>query len=128
MQLTADVDLVEVARHLPYLHELGVDWVYLSPVLAAEPGSEHGYDVARHDREDPERGGATGLELLAGAAHGLDMGLLVDIVPNHVGVATPAAGDLVVGPARARSRLPLRDVLRRRLGGRGRAAPAARRG
>jgi len=89
VQLTSEVDLVEVARWLPYLHDLGVDWVYLSPVLAAEPGSEHGYDVAVHDREDPDRGGAAGLELLSAAAHGLDMGVLVDIVPNHVGVANP---------------------------------------
>ena len=89
LQLTADFDLFEAARRLPYLHELGVDWVYLSPVLAAESGSEHGYDVAVHTREDPERGGATGLEVLSSVAHGLDMGVLVDIVPNHVGVATP---------------------------------------
>ena len=60
LQLTAEFDLFEAARRLPYLHDLGVDWVYLSPVLAAEPGSQHGYDVAVHTREDPERGGATG--------------------------------------------------------------------
>ncbi|MDX6375248.1 MAG: (1-_4)-alpha-D-glucan 1-alpha-D-glucosylmutase, partial [Nocardioidaceae bacterium] len=89
LQLTPDFDLFEAARRLPYLHDLGVDWVYLSPVLASEPGSEHGYDVAEHSREDPERGGAAGLELLAAATHGLDMGVLVDIVPNHVGVANP---------------------------------------
>ncbi len=89
LQLTADFDLFEAARRLPYLHDLGVDWVYLSPVLAAEAGSEHGYDVAVHTREDPERGGASGLEALAAIAHGLDMGVLVDIVPNHVGVASP---------------------------------------
>jgi (1->4)-alpha-D-glucan 1-alpha-D-glucosylmutase len=89
LQLTSDFDLFEAARRLPYLHDLGVDWVYLSPLLAAEAGSEHGYDVAVHTREDPERGGATGLEALASVAHGLDMGVLVDIVPNHVGVASP---------------------------------------
>jgi (1->4)-alpha-D-glucan 1-alpha-D-glucosylmutase len=89
LQLTSDFDLFEAARRLPYLHDLGVDWVYLSPLLAAEPGSEHGYDVAVHSREDPERGGSTGLEVLASVAHGLDMGVLVDIVPNHVGVAGP---------------------------------------
>jgi (1->4)-alpha-D-glucan 1-alpha-D-glucosylmutase len=89
LQLTSDFDLFEAARRLPYLHDLGVDWVYLSPVLAAEAGSEHGYDVAVHSREDPERGGATGLEVLSAVAHGLDMGVLVDIVPNHVGVASP---------------------------------------
>jgi len=89
LQLTAELDLFEAARRLPYLHDLGVDWVYLSPVLAAEPGSEHGYDVAVHTREDPERGGAAGLERLATTAHALGMGVLVDIVPNHVGVASP---------------------------------------
>ncbi|HET6939840.1 MAG TPA: malto-oligosyltrehalose synthase [Nocardioides sp.] len=89
LQLSSDFDLFEAARRLPYLHDLGVDWVYLSPLLAAEPGSEHGYDVAVHTREDPERGGSTGLEVLASVAHGLGMGVLVDIVPNHVGVASP---------------------------------------
>ncbi|HEX5087582.1 MAG TPA: malto-oligosyltrehalose synthase [Nocardioides sp.] len=89
LQLTSDFDLFEAARRLPYLHELGVDWVYLSPLLAAEAGSDHGYDVAVHTREDPERGGSSGLEALASVAHGLDMGVLVDIVPNHVGVANP---------------------------------------
>jgi len=89
LQVSRDFDLDAASRVLPYLHDLGVDWVYLSPLLAAEPGSEHGYDVAVHTREDPERGGAAGLELLASVAHGLDMGVLVDIVPNHVGVASP---------------------------------------
>jgi (1->4)-alpha-D-glucan 1-alpha-D-glucosylmutase len=89
LQLTSDFDLFEAARRLPYLHDLGIDWVYLSPLLAAESGSEHGYDVAVHDREDPERGGAAGLEALSTAAHELGMGVLVDIVPNHVGVASP---------------------------------------
>ena len=89
VQLTAEFDLFEAAKRLPYLHELGVDWVYLSPVLAAEPGSEHGYDVAVHSREDPDRGGGTGLEVLAAAARTLGMGVLVDIVPNHIGIASP---------------------------------------
>jgi (1->4)-alpha-D-glucan 1-alpha-D-glucosylmutase len=89
LQLTSDFDLFEAARRLPYLHDLGVDWVYLSPLLAAEAGSDHGYDVAVHTREDPERGGSAGLEALSSVAHGLDMGVLVDIVPNHVGVANP---------------------------------------
>ena len=89
LQLTSEFDLFEAAKRLPYLHDLGVDWVYLSPLLAAEAGSEHGYDVAVHTREDPERGGSTGLDVLASAARTLGMGVLVDIVPNHVGVASP---------------------------------------
>jgi (1->4)-alpha-D-glucan 1-alpha-D-glucosylmutase len=90
LQVTADFDLFEAARRLPYLHDLGVDWVYLSPLLAAEPGSAHGYDVVAHDRIDASRGGEEGLDALSKEARRLGMGVLVDIVPNHVGVATPA--------------------------------------
>ena len=90
LQITPDFDLFEAAGRLSYLHDLGVDWVYLSPLLAAEPGSDHGYDVVAHDHVDQARGGGRGLKELADAAHGLGMGVLVDIVPNHMGVATPA--------------------------------------
>jgi (1->4)-alpha-D-glucan 1-alpha-D-glucosylmutase len=89
-QLTADFTLWDAARLVPYLSRLGVDWVYLSPVLQAEEGSTHGYDVTDHSRIDESRGGAEGLAALSAAAHEAGMGVLVDIVPNHVGVATPA--------------------------------------
>ena len=89
LQISADFDLFAAARLLPYLHDLGVDWVYLSPLLESEPGSSHGYDVVRHDCVDPPRGGADGLDAVSAEAHRLGMGVLVDIVPNHVGVATP---------------------------------------
>jgi (1->4)-alpha-D-glucan 1-alpha-D-glucosylmutase len=90
LQITADFDLFEAARRLPYLHDLGVDWVYLSPLLEAEPGSTHGYDVVAFDRVDASRGGPDGLAALSAEARRLGMGVLVDIVPNHVGVANPA--------------------------------------
>ena len=128
LQLTAEFDLFEAAKRLPYLHDLGVDWVYLSPLLAAEAGSEHGYDVAVHTREDPERGGSTGLDVLAAAARTLGMGVLVDIVPNHVGVASPRPATWWWDVLRARTRVPLRVVLRHRLGRRCRPAPRAGRG
>ncbi|QCR20184.1 malto-oligosyltrehalose synthase [Agrococcus sp. SGAir0287] len=89
LQVTAEQTLHDAAARLEALHDLGVDWVYLSPILAAEPGSSHGYDVVAHDRVDPERGGAEGLAALSAEARRLGMGVLVDIVPNHVGVATP---------------------------------------
>ncbi|MET3961569.1 (1-_4)-alpha-D-glucan 1-alpha-D-glucosylmutase [Marmoricola sp. OAE513] len=89
LQITETFDLFRAAEALPYLAELGVDWVYLSPLLAAEPGSDHGYDVVAHDHVDESRGGAAGLATFEQAAHELGMGILVDIVPNHVGVATP---------------------------------------
>jgi len=89
VQVGAAADLHAVADRLGYLHDLGADWVYLSPLLAAEPGSTHGYDVVAHDRVDPERGGTAGLEAVSARARELGMGVLVDVVPNHVGVATP---------------------------------------
>ncbi len=89
LQVTEDFDLLEAAQTLAYLHDLGVDWVYLSPVLASESGSEHGYDVADHSSIDPSRGREAGLAALSSEARRLGMGVLVDIVPNHVGIARP---------------------------------------
>lgn len=90
LQVSPDFTLHDAAQVLPYLHDLGVDWVYLSPLLASEPGSMHGYDVVAFDHVDPERGGEEGLAALSAEARRLGMGVLVDIVPNHVGVATPS--------------------------------------
>jgi (1->4)-alpha-D-glucan 1-alpha-D-glucosylmutase len=91
VQVRAEFDLFAAAELTDYLAELGVDWVYLSPILAAEEGSDHGYDVVDHSRIDESRGGAAGLDALAAAAAERGMGVLVDIVPNHMGVATPSA-------------------------------------
>ncbi|WP_435771562.1 malto-oligosyltrehalose synthase [Nocardioides sp. SYSU DS0651] len=104
LQLTSDFTLQDAAALVPYLRELGVDWVYVSPVLEATPGSTHGYDLVAHDRIDAARGGADGLAALAAAAHGAGMGVLVDIVPNHMGVSVPDANGwwwsvLAEGPA-----------------------------
>ncbi|MCY7396842.1 MAG: malto-oligosyltrehalose synthase [Nocardioides sp.] len=88
-QISQEFTLHQAAARVPYLRELGVDWVYLSPLLAAEPGSTHGYDVVAHDRVDETRGGPEGLAALSAAAREHGLGVLVDIVPNHVGVAVP---------------------------------------
>lgn len=90
-QVSKELDLHEVARLAEHVRELGADWLYLSPLLAAEPGSTHGYDVVAHDHLDPDRGGEEGLAAVAARARELGLGVLVDIVPNHVGVATPSA-------------------------------------
>ena len=89
LQVTPTWTLTDAAKLVPQLHRLGADWVYLSPLLQSETGSEHGYDVTDHGTTDPARGGREGLAALADAAHEADMGVIVDIVPNHVGVATP---------------------------------------
>ena len=89
LQITSDLTLDRAAGLVDYLHDLGADWVYLSPILRAVDGSDHGYDVASPAEVDPVRGGPAGLKALADAAHARGMGVLVDIVPNHQGVAVP---------------------------------------
>jgi len=89
LQITASRDLHHAAALIPYLTNLGVDWAHLSPILESEPGSDHGYDVVDHGKTDAARGGRVGLAAFAAAAHQAGMGVLVDIVPNHVGIATP---------------------------------------
>lgn len=88
-QLNAEFTLDDAAARVPYLKGLGVDWVYLSPILQARSGSAHGYDVVDPTRVDASRGGRAGLERLAKAAHEAGLGVLVDIVPNHMGIEVP---------------------------------------
>lgn len=89
LQIRRSFTLFDAAEKVPYMKDLGADWVYLSPILTAEQGSDHGYDVTDPSAVDPERGGPEGLRALSKAAREHGMGVLVDIVPNHVGVATP---------------------------------------
>jgi (1->4)-alpha-D-glucan 1-alpha-D-glucosylmutase len=90
LQITSSFDLDAAAALCGYLADLGVGWVYLSPLLRAEPGSAHGYDVIDHSVIDQERGGPDAFARLSAAARTAGLGVLVDIVPNHMGVATPA--------------------------------------
>lgn len=89
LQISSELPLQEAARLAGYLRDLGADWFYLSPLLEATPGSNHGYDVIDPRRIDPDRGGAEGLDAVSAAAREHGLGVLVDIVPNHMGVALP---------------------------------------
>lgn len=89
LQVRASFDLDAAAAVTDYLRDLGVDWAYLSPILQAASGSDHGYDVVDPTRVDDDRGGRTGLERFVDAARAAGLGILVDIVPNHQGVADP---------------------------------------
>ncbi|WP_343708543.1 malto-oligosyltrehalose synthase [Mycobacterium sp.] len=78
------------AEHLlDYLDDLGVSHLYLSPILTPVAGSAHGYDVTDPTTVSAELGGPEGLAKLSAAARARQIGLIVDIVPNHVGVAEP---------------------------------------
>jgi len=86
LQLHAGFGFARAAAIVPYLRELGISHLYLSPIFAASPGSTHGYDVFDHGQVNPELGGLAAFYELAGLLRDNDMGLILDIVPNHVGV------------------------------------------
>ena len=86
LQLTPDFGFAQAAEVAGYLAALGVTHVYLSPVLEAVPGSRHGYDVTDHSRIRAELGGEDGFRAMAErfSSHGL--GIVLDIVPNHMAI------------------------------------------
>lgn len=90
LQLSADFTFADAAGQLDYLKALGVSHVYLSPFLEAAPGSTHFYDVVDHSRIAAPLGGIEGLRDLAWQAGQRGMGLIADVVPNHMAVPTPA--------------------------------------
>ncbi|MGW4600340.1 malto-oligosyltrehalose synthase [Streptomyces sp. NPDC004457] len=87
LQLQPAFPFAAAEAAVPYLASLGVSHLHLSPVLEAVPGSVHGYDVADHTRVRAELGGEGGLRALARTAHEHGLGLVVDIVPNHMAMS-----------------------------------------
>lgn len=90
VQLTPDFGLREAAALVPYWRDLGISHLYSSPVLQARPGSTHGYDVVDHATVNHELGGERGLAELDVALRANGLQLLLDIVPNHMAISTPA--------------------------------------
>lgn len=84
LQLHGGFTFADAARRVPYLAALGVSHLYLSPVFAARPGSTHGYDVTDFGGFNPELGGEAGFLALAATARAAGLGLILDIVPNHM--------------------------------------------
>ncbi|WP_212913462.1 malto-oligosyltrehalose synthase [Streptomyces sp. TS71-3] len=84
LQLQPAFPFAAAAGAVPYLAGLGVSHLHLSPVLEAVPGSAHGYDVVDHARVRGELGGEEGLRALSRTARAHGLGLVVDIVPNHM--------------------------------------------
>jgi (1->4)-alpha-D-glucan 1-alpha-D-glucosylmutase len=91
LQLHKGFDFDAAARAIPYLHALGVSDIYLSPILAAAPGSMHGYDVVAYDRVNPELGGEDAFRRLAFECTSRGMGVVLDFVPNHMGIGAANA-------------------------------------
>ena len=86
LQLHKDFTFADAAALVPYLVDLGISHVYSSPILTARAGSMHGYDVVDPTTVNPELGGEQGLRDFVAALRAAGLGLIVDIVPNHMAV------------------------------------------
>ena len=86
LQFHRGFTLDDAVALVPYYAKLGISHVYASPLLTARAGSTHGYDIVDHNRINPELGGEEALHRLVAALRQHAMGLILDIVPNHMGV------------------------------------------
>ncbi len=84
LQLTADFAFDDARELIPYLRDLGISHLYLSPVTQARSGSRHGYDVVDPTHVSAELGGEDAFRALAADARKAGLGLLLDVVPNHM--------------------------------------------
>jgi len=89
LQLQPGFGFADAAAIAGYLADLGVTHVYLSPILQATPGSTHGYDVVDHSRVSEDLGGEAAFRDMAARFRGHGLGVIVDIVPNHMAVPVP---------------------------------------
>ncbi|MFO0878967.1 MAG: malto-oligosyltrehalose synthase [Gemmataceae bacterium] len=87
LQLTPNFSFLQATAIAGYLAELGISDVYLSPIMQARPGSPHGYDICDHTRINPELGGEPGLDALVETLRKHGMGVILDVVPNHMGIS-----------------------------------------
>jgi alpha-glucosidase len=81
-------DLAGIRERLPYLRELGVDGVWLTPFFPS-PGADHGYDVSDYTDVDPQFGTLADFDALVGTAHELGLRVMIDLVPNHTSIEHP---------------------------------------
>jgi len=86
LQFHKDFDIDHGTALVPYFADLGISHMYASPLLKARAGSMHGYDIVDHNLINPELGGEDALRRLVAALRAHGMGLILDIVPNHMGV------------------------------------------
>jgi len=86
LQLNRDFTFNQASRVVPYLSSLGISHCYISPFLKARSGSMHGYDIVDHNSLNPEIGTPEEFDRFVEKLHQHGMGLILDVVPNHMGV------------------------------------------
>ncbi|MBV9095529.1 MAG: malto-oligosyltrehalose synthase [Streptosporangiaceae bacterium] len=89
LQLRAEFGFAQAAGLAGYLADLGLTHVYLSPILQAVPGSPHGYDVVDHSRVSDDLGGQGAFRAMVAELHRHGLGVVVDVVPNHMARPAP---------------------------------------
>ena len=87
VQFHAGFTFADATKRVPYLRDLGISHLYASPIFRAVPGSMHGYDVIDQNQLNPEIGSQADFDALVQTLHRHGLGLIVDIVPNHMGIA-----------------------------------------
>jgi (1->4)-alpha-D-glucan 1-alpha-D-glucosylmutase len=90
LQFSSQFRFEDAQRVVSYLDALGITTCYASPLLQASPGSSHGYDICDHGRLNRDLGSDQDFEAFAGALRDRGMGLILDIVPNHMGLDASA--------------------------------------
>jgi (1->4)-alpha-D-glucan 1-alpha-D-glucosylmutase len=108
VQLGADMGFAQVRELVPYFRDLGVSHLYLPPCFQARAGSTHGYDVVDPTRFSEDLGGEREFDALARAARAAGLGLILDVVPNHM--AADEANPYWADPARRARFFDLDDV------------------
>ena len=88
LQFHAGFTFAQAKSLVPYFASLGISHLYASPIMTARPGSLHGYDTIDASRVNPELGGEAELQRLVSELRRHDLGLIVDIVPNHMAVGS----------------------------------------
>ena len=88
IQFTPQFTFEDARALIPYLAQLGISDIYASPILKPRPGNQHGYDICDHSQINPALGGESGFTALAEALREHNMGLILDVVPNHMGINT----------------------------------------
>ena len=91
-------DLPGIRAHLPYLRDLGVDGIWLTPFFPS-PGADHGYDVADYVDVDPQFGTLADLDALIADAHELGLRVTIDVVPNHTSSEHPWFRNALADPS-----------------------------
>lgn len=90
VQLNPDLTFDGLIGWIDYLRDLGVSHVYLSPILQATPGSQHGYDVVDHGELNRDLGGEPAYDRLCRALQEAGLSQVVDLVPNHMAIGNPS--------------------------------------